>query len=189
VRDSHGGVLTDLGLMKNWEALVDDRRQELVLWMCNNLAELTGAAIYKLHRRWRPIRRKCAGGRREELSHCGVLPWNSPDLGGWLSLVNLHGAKQRGKLPNVWHNRGKQRQPRWWPCSHVAGQVSTATGRPQCPKLIHGEDLFTAERNPLIRGRNHGGQRESRRGVTGGEVHCICWSFLVLYHGDHHESI
>jgi hypothetical protein len=52
---SHGGVLTDLGEMGNWEALVDDRRLELVLWMHNNLAEFTGAAIYRLHRRWRPI--------------------------------------------------------------------------------------------------------------------------------------
>jgi hypothetical protein len=52
---SHGGVLTDLREMENWEALVDDRRQELVLWMCNNLEELTGAAIYSLHRWWRPI--------------------------------------------------------------------------------------------------------------------------------------
>jgi hypothetical protein len=39
---SHGSVLTDLGEVGNWEALVDDRRQELVLWMRNNLAELTG---------------------------------------------------------------------------------------------------------------------------------------------------
>jgi hypothetical protein len=53
-------------------------------------------------------------------------------------------------------------------------QVGTATGRPQYPKLIHSEDLFTAEGNPLIRGTNHGSRRESRRGVTGGEVHCIC---------------
>jgi hypothetical protein len=39
---SHGSVLTDLREVGNWEALVDDRRQELVLWMRNNLAELTG---------------------------------------------------------------------------------------------------------------------------------------------------
>jgi hypothetical protein len=42
VRDSHDGVLTNLREMENWEALVDDRRQEPVLWMRNNLAELTG---------------------------------------------------------------------------------------------------------------------------------------------------
>jgi hypothetical protein len=52
---SHGGVLTDLGEVGNWEALVDDWRQEMVLWMRNNLVELTGAAIYRLHRRWHPI--------------------------------------------------------------------------------------------------------------------------------------
>jgi hypothetical protein len=46
---------TDLGEMRNWEALVDDQRCELVHWVRNNLAELTGAAIYRLHRRWRPI--------------------------------------------------------------------------------------------------------------------------------------
>jgi hypothetical protein len=52
---SHGGVLTDLGEMGNWEALVDDQRRELVLWMRNNLVELTRAAIYRFHRRWHPI--------------------------------------------------------------------------------------------------------------------------------------
>jgi hypothetical protein len=52
---SRGGVLTDLGEMGNWETLVDDRRQELVLWMHNYLAELMGAAIYRVLRRWRPI--------------------------------------------------------------------------------------------------------------------------------------
>jgi hypothetical protein len=52
---SHGDVLTALGEMGNWEDLVDDQRRELVLWMRNNLAKLTGAAIYSLHRRWRPI--------------------------------------------------------------------------------------------------------------------------------------
>jgi hypothetical protein len=51
----HGGVLIDLGEMGNWEPLVDDRKQELVLWMRNNLAELTGAEIYRLHQQWRPI--------------------------------------------------------------------------------------------------------------------------------------
>jgi hypothetical protein len=47
--------MTDLGEVRNWEAPVDDRRQELVLWMRNNLAELTGVAIYRLHRPWRLI--------------------------------------------------------------------------------------------------------------------------------------
>jgi hypothetical protein len=123
VRDSHGGVLTDLGEMGNWEAPVNDQRQELVLWMLNNLAELTRAAIYRLQRRWHQIWRKCAGGQREGPSHCGVLPWHSPDLGGWLSRVNLDGAQQRGKLPNAWRNRGKRRQ------------VDTVTGQNNAPSL------------------------------------------------------
>jgi hypothetical protein len=62
---SHGGVPTDLGQVRIWEALVNDKRQELVLWMRNNLAELTRASIYRVHQRWRPILRRCAGGRRE----------------------------------------------------------------------------------------------------------------------------
>jgi hypothetical protein len=44
---------------------VNDQRRELVLWKRNNLAELTRAAIYRFYRRWRPILRSCAGGRRE----------------------------------------------------------------------------------------------------------------------------
>jgi hypothetical protein len=101
--------------------------------MRNNLAELTGAAIYRLNRRWRSIWRKCVSDRREGLSHCGVLPWHSPDLGGWLSLVNVHGAKRRDKLPKAWRNWGKQRQPRRWPCGHVVGQVGTTTGQNNAP--------------------------------------------------------
>jgi hypothetical protein len=52
---SHGGVLTDLGEVGNWEALVDDPRQGLVRWMRKYLAELTGAEIYRVPRWWRPI--------------------------------------------------------------------------------------------------------------------------------------
>jgi hypothetical protein len=48
---SHGGVLTDLGEIRNWEALVNNQRRELVLWVRNNLPELTGALIYRVHQR------------------------------------------------------------------------------------------------------------------------------------------
>ena len=61
----HGSVPTDLGEIRNWEARVNDKRRELVLWMRNNLAELTGASIYRVHQRWRLIWRRRAGGRRE----------------------------------------------------------------------------------------------------------------------------
>jgi hypothetical protein len=36
-----------------------------VLWMHNNLAELTRASIYRVHQRCRTILRSCAGVRRE----------------------------------------------------------------------------------------------------------------------------
>jgi hypothetical protein len=44
---------------------VDDQRRELVHWVRNNLAELTGASIYRVHQWWRPIWRRHDGGRRE----------------------------------------------------------------------------------------------------------------------------
>jgi hypothetical protein len=73
---SHGGVPTDLGEIWNWEALVNNQRQELVLWVRNNLAELTATSIYRVHQRWRPILRRCARGQREgkftDASYCGI---------------------------------------------------------------------------------------------------------------------
>jgi hypothetical protein len=51
VRDLHNGIPTNLGEMDNWATLVDDRRQDRVLWMRNDLAKLTGAAIYRIYRR------------------------------------------------------------------------------------------------------------------------------------------
>jgi hypothetical protein len=55
----------DLGEMRNWEALVNDQRRELVHWVHNNLAELTGASIYRINQRWCPIWRRRASGLRE----------------------------------------------------------------------------------------------------------------------------
>jgi hypothetical protein len=34
-------------------------------WMLDYLAELTGGSIYRIHERWRLIREKTCGGRRE----------------------------------------------------------------------------------------------------------------------------
>jgi hypothetical protein len=50
---------------------VDDRRREMVLWMCNYPTELMACSIYRVLKRWCPIRRDCASGREEEMSHCG----------------------------------------------------------------------------------------------------------------------
>jgi hypothetical protein len=38
---THDGVLTDLGELQNWSALVDNLRHERVRWMCKYLTELT----------------------------------------------------------------------------------------------------------------------------------------------------
>jgi hypothetical protein len=55
---------------------VNDQRRELVLWMRNNLAELTRASIYRVLQRWRPILRRCVGGQREgkfiDVSYRGI---------------------------------------------------------------------------------------------------------------------
>jgi hypothetical protein len=53
--------------------------------LCDYLAELIGAAIYKFQERWR------AGGRREGLSHRGVLPWHSLVEELRLSQVSYYG--------------------------------------------------------------------------------------------------
>jgi hypothetical protein len=61
--------LTDLGELQNWSALVDNLRHGLVRWVCDYLAVLTGAAIYRFHRRWRLIlRRRMAAGKESESS-------------------------------------------------------------------------------------------------------------------------
>jgi hypothetical protein len=72
-----------------------------VHWTRNHLTGLTGALIYRVHQWWRPILRRCAGGREEGLSHRGVLPWHSLNIGVWLLLVNLHGAKRCSKPPKA----------------------------------------------------------------------------------------
>jgi hypothetical protein len=64
VRSHYSVFLGDLGEIPNWAALVDDSRHGLLYWAHNYLAEQAGSAIYRLPQRWRPISRRCAGGRR-----------------------------------------------------------------------------------------------------------------------------
>jgi hypothetical protein len=45
--------------------MVNDWRRGLVYWVRNYLAELTGASIYRIPRRWCLILRRRTGGRRE----------------------------------------------------------------------------------------------------------------------------
>jgi hypothetical protein len=56
---------SDLGEMGNWDVTVNDQARELVHWVCNNLAELTWASIYREQRRWRLIWRRHAVDQRE----------------------------------------------------------------------------------------------------------------------------
>jgi hypothetical protein len=46
---THSGVLTDLGELQNWSALMDNLRHGRVRWLCDYLAELSGAKIYRCH--------------------------------------------------------------------------------------------------------------------------------------------
>jgi hypothetical protein len=126
---SHGGVLTDFGEIQNWKALVNDYGRELVLWMRNNLEELTGVAIYRLHRRWRPIRRKRAGGRREGVSHRRGLSWLSLAEELRWSLVSYFGWQRHGERVTAWRNRDERCTPRRRPLSHVAGKWVRHLGR------------------------------------------------------------
>jgi hypothetical protein len=63
-RSNCSGFLRDLGEIPNWGVLGEDLRHRLRYWLRNYLAEWTGAAIYSLQRRWRPISPGCAGGQR-----------------------------------------------------------------------------------------------------------------------------
>jgi hypothetical protein len=66
---THDGVLTDLGVLQNWSALVDHLRHVRVHWMRKYLTELTDAVIYRFHRWWRLIlRRRAAAGKESESS-------------------------------------------------------------------------------------------------------------------------
>jgi hypothetical protein len=63
---------------------VDNSRHRLVRWVCDYLVELTGATIYRFHRRWRLIlrRRTVAGAREESLAaiyrgDCRVISYGS----------------------------------------------------------------------------------------------------------------
>jgi hypothetical protein len=81
----------DLGEVWNSRATVANQMRGLVHWTRNNLTELTGALIYRVHQRWRPIWRNRAGGREEGMSHRGDLPWCSLVEELRRSLVNYYG--------------------------------------------------------------------------------------------------
>jgi hypothetical protein len=166
---SHGGVPTNLGEIRNWEALVNDQRRELVLWMRNNLVEHTGVSIYR-HQRWRPILRRCAGSRREGrftgASYCGIH-WRVDSEDRQATYCD---QRRCGNKAIVWqarvngdhHRDGRTTMSRrkWMgrQSDHSAPTSSTA-------RSFHQGSLSALTRHESQR------QRESEREVTGGEIH------------------
>jgi hypothetical protein len=66
---THDRVLTDLGELQNWSALVDNLRHGWVHWMRIYLTKLTRGVIYRFHRRWWLIlRRRAVAGKASESS-------------------------------------------------------------------------------------------------------------------------
>jgi hypothetical protein len=164
--------------MGNWEDLVDDQRRELVLWMRNNLAELTGAAIYSFDRRWRPIWRKRDGGRREgRFTDAGYrgIHWRVDSEDRQATYCD---QLRRGNKTIAWQARVNGNH-------HRNDRVATSRrkwmgDRAATMLRFHPRrDLFTRSRYPRVTEREHSvGVNPSTR-ITGGEVQCICWSFSV----------
>jgi hypothetical protein len=97
--------LVDLGGIPNWGNLVDDSSHGLLHWLHNYLAERTWVAIYSLQRRWRPISRGCASGRRGKgvlaLGMSGFHRGSPPAITGYA----YHDSPRRGLvLKHVAHN-------------------------------------------------------------------------------------
>jgi hypothetical protein len=110
-----------MGEVSNSEALVNNWRQVLVLWMGNYPTEFMACSIYRVRERCCPIWRDCAGD------------WE----GGWVTAVIYHcnprafelrrlldghyGSWRHDKRPKVWRPHGEWRTRQWWPLGHVAG--------------------------------------------------------------------
>jgi hypothetical protein len=90
--------LTDLGGIPTLSSLVDNSIHEWVRWMHDYLAELTARSIYRARGRWRPILRRCAGGRSERRVTGGNLSWRLRGNKLRRSLGNDHDSRQRGKV-------------------------------------------------------------------------------------------
>jgi hypothetical protein len=177
-RGSTTVFLTDLGEMGNLEALVDDRRWELVLWMCDYPTELMACSIYRVRERWCPIRRDCVGGWEEEMSHCGDLSWRSL-VAKLRRLPGSHyGMRRRGKWPKAWCNQRQRWQPQRWSHGHVVGQVGIVTGWPQCPKLIRDEIFLPSSTIHPPEARIVAADANPGARFTDGEGWCI-WRFFL----------
>jgi hypothetical protein len=150
-----------------------------VHWVHNNLADLVDHSIYRSQQRWCPIWRRCAGGRREEKftgAGCRGFHWSN-DLDDGLAIYG--GLWRHGEMADgVAGPRGMTARRRW-SRGHVAVQLGTVTEQLQCPIFISCPRSFTPRSYPHATGHESQRRRESGRGVTGGEVQCIYWSFSV----------
>jgi hypothetical protein len=162
--------LVDLGEIPNWGALVDDLRWGLVYRVHNYLAEQAGAAIYRLHQRWRPISRRRAGGRRGRRLLARVKPWLSPWQGHrrWttyssslLRRVNVlrHVAHGRQAI-NAGEDHFGRSQPKWVRQTHRRSGPSLSSAKVFTPPWLSPHQRariaamaqITAQRSPVARG-------------------------------------
>jgi hypothetical protein len=171
----------DLGEERNWGSTVANRRWGLGHWAHNNLADLVDHSIYKSQRRWRPIWRRCAGGRKKEKVP-GVNYRGSHRLrsycGHWWAITAgndvVKGSRRGAIMVNGVHlgdNRSATSSASGW-----------ATERPQCSEFIHGETFSPGVVIRALLGPNRSADANPSARVTGGEIHCICHLVQLLYH-------
>jgi hypothetical protein len=178
-RASHDEVFTvarnDLGEMRNWEALVDAQRCELVHWVRNNLAEFTGVAIYRLHGWWCPIWRRRVGGWREgKCTGAGYLGFTVAKplaMDGLTTTIHCDMLKLLG----TWRMDGKQPRPaRIISVGHRPsgyGELSSDQVRANT-----GAKIFYSPRLSTLCWARITATGANPREVTGGEVQRI-WDF------------
>jgi hypothetical protein len=131
---SHTAVFwIDLGEIPNWGAVGNDWRWGLVHWMHNYLAELTGAVIYRFHRRWWLILEKTRGGREREwvtVVVCRGDHWAMSYGGHWavtMACDDVVNGLRRGATAVNGAYSGDGRS------ATSPAQVGTATGRNSGP--------------------------------------------------------
>jgi hypothetical protein len=174
---------TILGKKWKWGAMVDDQRRELVHWARNNLTDHGVHSIYRDPRWWRPIWGRHASGRREGevtgASYRGSHWLMSYGGHYWVLTANNNVVKGSRCGTTEWTAvaTATAAQPR-----HQ--QVSTATGWPQCPKLIHSEDLLPRVVIRVLPSTNCSTGLNPGAGVTGGEVQCTWRSFCYCTIGN-----
>jgi hypothetical protein len=162
---------------------VNNRRRELVLWMRNNLAELTGASSYRVHQWWRPILRRCAGGRRERrfivVGYRGIH-WRVDSEDRQATYCD---QRQCGNKAIVW--QGLKEIITVTAVRPRRGASGWATERPQCSDFIHGEIFSPGGRYPCFTGVNHSaGVNPSARSPMARYTKPAVL-FRLLYHREH----